>query len=300
MAFSWARTLNSAGHRDPSGSMGRGTSVESRGRAAWALGALGSSLLALSCAGAEPRERSEAPGPAPSGALADTRASAPPLEASAASASLEAAPPVASGATAVSAPPASSGPCPPDMVDVGTVCIDRYEAPNVKGDKPLRMRTSQEGDAWCGERGKRLCSEDEWVRACEGPKGKPFPYGSKYDAGRCNDDGKFLAPNWKLLGGWPSEAAQAEVERLDQSEPSGARDGCRSDEGVFDLTGNVGEWVRRTQENETNYTHVVKGCFWGRCFRPPHTPSCEYVNYAHPAGYRSYELGFRCCKARAR
>lgn len=207
----------------------------------------------------------------------------------------------ASATSAVSAPSATSAtPCPADMVDVGAACIDRFEAPNIKGETPLRMQTSKDGDAWCAERGKRLCTEDEWVRACEGPKGKPFPYGAKHDASRCNEQGKFINPSWKTLGGWPSEAARAEVARLDQSEPSGAREGCRSDEGVFDLTGNVGEWVLRTKENETNYSHVVKGCFWGRCFRPPHTPSCEYVNYAHPAGYRSYELGFRCCKAKAR
>jgi sulfatase modifying factor 1 len=184
------------------------------------------------------------------------------------------------------------------MVDVGIACIDRFEAPNVAGERPLLMRSALDGDVWCRERDKRLCDEDEWSRACEGPLGRPFPYGQEYRQGVCNDVGRFRAPRWKVLGTWPSAEASAEVSRLDQSEPSGAREGCVSEEGVADLTGNVAEWVVRTRENETNYPHVVKGCFWGRCFRPPHTPSCEYVNFAHPTGYRSYEMGFRCCADR--
>lgn len=190
--------------------------------------------------------------------------------------------------------------CPNDMVDLGTRCIDRYEAPNKRGEKPLRMQSAQDGEAFCKRAGKRLCTEDDWLRACSGKSKRPFPYGASYRAGVCNDDGKYLAPSWKALSTWPGPAAIAEIARLDQSEASGTREGCISEEGVVDLTGNVAEWVVRTRDNETNYDHVVKGCFWGRCYRPPHTPSCEYVNFAHASGFRSYEMGFRCCADRSR
>lgn len=195
------------------------------------------------------------------------------------------------------AEPASRA-CPEDMVDVAVACIDRFEAPNERGQKPLLMQSSEDGERWCEDRGKRLCTEDEWVRACQGPRRLAYPYGQRFESGRCNDEGTYRAVDWKTLGTWPSDAARAIVEKLDQSEPSGAREGCASAEGVFDLTGNAAEWVVRTKKNETNYSHVVKGCFWGRCFRVPHEPSCEYVNFAHPAGFRSYEMGFRCCKER--
>lgn len=185
------------------------------------------------------------------------------------------------------------------MVDVGAACIDRYEAPNQKGQKPLRMQSVDDANAFCAARSKRLCDEDEWVRACEGPHRRRYPYGSTFAGGTCNDDGKLLLPSWEKLGRWPGPVATEEVARLDQSEPSGAREGCASEEGVFDLTGNVAEWVVRTRDNPTNYTHVVKGCFWGRCYREPHEPACAYVNYAHPAGFRSYEMGFRCCADRS-
>lgn len=208
-------------------------------------------------------------------------------------------PVTASVSAAASSDAQPRGPCPADMVDVGVACIDRYEAPNEKGAKPLRMQSVDDANAYCTAREKRLCDEDEWNRACEGPHHKPYPYGPKYEAGRCNDDGKLLLADWAKLGRYPGPVADAEATRLDQSEPSGTRDGCVSEEGVHDLTGNVAEWVVRTQKNPTNFTHVVKGCFWGRCFREPHEPACAYVNYAHPAGFRSYEMGFRCCAARS-
>jgi formylglycine-generating enzyme required for sulfatase activity len=182
------------------------------------------------------------------------------------------------------------------MVRLGRFCIDRYEAPNREGATPLLMQSALDGQAWCAERAKRLCLESEWVRACAGPNGWNYPYGPAYRGSVCNDDKTWQAPQWRALRSWPSEAASAEVRRLDQSEPAGARADCRSAEGVFDLTGNAAEWVVRTEDNPTDHDHVVKGCYWSRCFRPPHTPACDYVNYAHVGAERSYEMGFRCCR----
>jgi formylglycine-generating enzyme required for sulfatase activity len=254
-------------------------------------------LVLVAFASCTPASRSDTPG---RGAATDDGGEPAAAFALAASAQpTPVAPTAASAATSATAPPsAPAGPCPEDMVDVGLACIDRYEAPNKKGEKPILMQSSDDGQKWCADRGKRLCNEDEWVRACKGPKGSRYPYGAKFESGRCNDVGKFIAPSWKTLGSWPSDAAKAEVAKLDQSEPSGTREGCVSAEGVFDLTGNAAEWVVRTRENETNYSHVVKGCFWGRCFRVPHEPECDYVNFAHPAGFRSYEMGIRCCKTK--
>jgi formylglycine-generating enzyme required for sulfatase activity len=190
------------------------------------------------------------------------------------------------------------------MVDLGRVCIDRYEAPNQAGAKPLRMQSQPEASAWCAERGKRLCTEDEWLRACRGPEGRKYPYGNRYDEHACNQDKPFIPPRWKALGGWPSEAAKTEATRLDQSEASGSRPGCVTPEGVYDLTANVAEWVRKTKSHpeacltpeQESHQWVVMGCYWGKCYRKPHEPACDYVNCSHPAAFRSYEFGFRCCR----
>jgi sulfatase modifying factor 1 len=193
--------------------------------------------------------------------------------------------------------PAIDG-CPADMVAIGAYCIDRYEAPNARGEIPFALVTAYDGEAWCTERGKRLCTQDEWVRACEGPRGRRYPYGNEYREGVCNDDKGWILVHWKALAKWPRDPALDEATRLFQADMSGARAECVSEEGVADLTGNVAEWVRRsTPSGRTGYDHVLKGCYWAGCYKDPH-PSCGFTNAAHPGTFRTYEAGFRCCSKR--
>ena len=195
------------------------------------------------------------------------------------------------------------GSCPSDMVQLarGTTafCIDRFEAPNVADAAPLAFVTALEGDSWCTSRGKRLCDQDEWERACKGPNlDHAYPYGSGdlVTPGTCNDDEAFVAPDDAVLATYPSDAATAEAQRLYRGEPSGSRAGCVTPEGVFDLAGNVAEWVTRTKPSVSNYDQVIKGCAWSGC--PGGQPAnCDFVNTAHPGTYRSYESGFRCCSS---
>jgi formylglycine-generating enzyme required for sulfatase activity len=188
-----------------------------------------------------------------------------------------------------------ASPCPAGMVLAGESCVDRYEAPNEADAWPLAMQTAYDGEAWCADRGKRLCTDVEWLRACEGASGTLYPYGDAHVAHRCNDDKTWIAPDWDVLGSWPSRAAQAEAEHLYQADPSGTREGCVAADGAFDLTGNVAEWVVRTIPNSTNHDHVLKGCYWSGCYGGT-LPSCTFVNPAHPGGFRTYEAGFRCCR----
>jgi sulfatase modifying factor 1 len=206
--------------------------------------------------------------------------------------------------TALATPPAlpraiaAPSPCPDDMIALPLVCIDRYEAPNAEGQMPLAMQTAKDGETWCAARGKRLCTEDEWVRACEGPDGLRYPYGNDYRESVCNDDHPWIAVNWALLAEWPNDVAVDEARRLYQAEKSGERVGCVSEEGVWDLTGNVAEWVRRSDTApRAGYDHVLKGCYWAGCYHEAH-PNCVFRNSAHPGAFRTYEAGFRCCRAR--
>lgn len=189
-------------------------------------------------------------------------------------------------------PPA---PCPPDMAEVEGYCIDRFEAPNVEGALPLVMESAISAHAWCEERGKRLCTEDEWDMACQGPEAFVYPYGNTHEAERCNDNKTWRAPDEGALSSWPSDGALAEVQALYQAEPSGSRPGCASAFGVHDMTGSVEEWVVRTQYHVNEYPHVLKGCYWSGCFGGA-KPRCGSTNPAHGDGFRFYETGFRCCR----
>lgn len=193
-------------------------------------------------------------------------------------------------------PPNPVAVCPPEMVNIsGKFCIDRYEAPNIKNWRPFAFQDGIDAEYWCSQVGKALCSENQWTRACQGPSGLPFPYGPTYNASACNQVKQWLVPNWTAMTFYPDPVAMMEAARLYQADNSGVNEGCVSAEGVFDLTGNVDEWVRRDLPHEGDpYNHVMKGCYWSGCFGGS-PPSCSFVNPAHPAAFREYPAGFRCC-----
>lgn len=184
--------------------------------------------------------------------------------------------------------------CPPDMAYIDAFCMDRYEAPNEKGAEPFVMESALSAIAWCESRGKRLCTETEWVLACRGPDDTTYGYGEAHESGRCNDDKMWMVVSEKTLATWPSPEAQAEVDKVYQGTPSGSLEACDSGFGVFDLLGNVEEWVVRTLPHANNYPHVMKGCYWAGCYGGS-KPTCASTNPNHGDSFRYYETGFRCC-----
>lgn len=168
-------------------------------------------------------------------------------------------------------------------------CIDTYEAPNVRGAKPLVMQSGVDGAAWCAARGKRLCREAEWESACEGPDLLPWPYGWSADGNACNSGQRWRPFDAEALkrGG---EKGEAELARLWQGEPCGARATCASRYGVFDMAGNVEEWV--TSRAGRTWPATLIGGFWAKPW-----PGCRGANDAHETTFRFYETGFRCCRS---
>jgi formylglycine-generating enzyme required for sulfatase activity len=189
--------------------------------------------------------------------------------------------------------------CPTGMARVDDFCMDRYEAPNRRGAKPLVMQTSKEAEEWCAARKKRLCGEDEWIEACEGSQRRQYPYGESHEDGRCNDDKEWRTVDEKTLAKWPADDAKTHTKELYQAAPSGMKKGCKSTNGVYDLTGNVEEWVVRKREHANDYHHILIGCYWSGCYGGG-KPTCKSTNAAHGPGFRFYETGFRCCKDTAK
>ena len=177
----------------------------------------------------------------------------------------------------------------PAMRKLGGFFIDTFEASLDGGVAEsgkhripaTRMSWYAARDA-CAAAGKRLCTEQEWVTACQGApavddnrngqfaddmiEGTAYPYGDFYDPGRCWDDkqGEQYRPVY-----------------------TGELPGCAGPNGVYDLTGNVEEWV-----GDSPATAVLLGGGWdtkddhARCYRR---------NDTFGAGYRSPRTGFRCC-----
>lgn len=165
-------------------------------------------------------------------------------------------------------------------------CIDRFEYPNQPGEKPVVMKTWYEARDACRAEGKRLCGSGEWTLACEGQERLPYPYGFVRNAEACNIDKPHPDVNEKALA--DPRTRDAEAARLDQRDPSAAREGCVSPFGVHDMTGNVDEWVVNDSGNP--YQSGLKGGYWG-----PVRTRCRPMTTVHSELFSFYQIGFRCC-----
>jgi sulfatase modifying factor 1 len=165
--------------------------------------------------------------------------------------------------------------CPWNTTPVNGICIDKYEAPNTYGAKPWVMQSALDAQEKCQSWGKRLCHEAEWEDAC------------RLTSEPCNNDKRWMK--------WDRKTANStsEITRLWQGIPSGSMETCRTPNGVYDLTGNVEEWVisgKDTRGKDRDWPFTLKGGWWAKI-----TP-CHKSNDAHEPTFRFYQTGFRCCK----
>lgn len=180
---------------------------------------------------------------------------------------------------------APTGPCQAKTVH-RHFCMDRYEFPNKAGEKPVVGSTWYESRDACKAQGKRLCLDSEWTLACEGQERLPYPYGFARNAEACNIDKPHPKPDEAAM--FDPKRRAAEFARLDQRDPSGAREACVSPYGIADMAGNVDEWV--VNESGTPYKSGSKGGYWG-----PVRTRCRPMTTAHYEHFSFYQLGFRCC-----
>ena len=205
----------------------------------------------------------------------------------------------------------TSGRCPAYMVQITDsswdFCIDRYEATLADhspfetapaspvaevspGTVPQAYISGVEAEEACQNAGKRLCSRNEWLRACQGPTGTTYPYGNTYDAGACNVT-RGEHPLYSLFGddvNWsPEQMNDPRINQQDDTvDPGGANPDCVSAEGVFDLHGNLHEWIAEPS-----------GEFRGGFYTDAaiNGAGCLYRTTAHTTTYHDYSTGFRCC-----
>lgn len=161
-------------------------------------------------------------------------------------------------------------------LDAGVARSGKHEVP------ATRMSWFAARDA-CQAAGKRMCTEAEWITACQGAaardddkdgefaddmiEGSSYPYGDYHERGRCWDGrtGESFRPVY-----------------------TGELPGCASADGVYDMTGNIEEWVGRSPEEA-----VLLGGAWdttkdhARCYRR---------NDTFGPGYANPRTGVRCCR----
>lgn len=171
-------------------------------------------------------------------------------------------------------------------------CMDRYEWPNEEGALPALLVSWVDAKKQCEAAGKRLCTEDEFNFACEGEEMLPYTYGYERDAAKCNIDRPYRKRERKLSKYercMANPACKAELQKLDQRLPAGSLPACVSPFGVYDLNGNINEWVLRPGQKPPNRSGL-KGGWWG-----PVRGRCRPTVGFHKEEDYGYEEGFRCC-----
>ncbi|MCI0503385.1 SUMF1/EgtB/PvdO family nonheme iron enzyme [Candidatus Micrarchaeota archaeon] len=214
--------------------------------------------------------------------------------------------------------------CPEEMARSGSFCIDRYEihlvskdgtqyphfkappsrmdnlsarsAPNVFPQGHLSQETAMKA---CGNAGKRLCTLAEWQAACSGGGSRKFPHGNEPAPGTCNVDKRNPhildkhfpgVPHMKRAGKHFND--QALLQDPDYLERTGQRPGCVTPEGIFDLDGNLSEWV----DDSVQKPDGLHGTFAGDAFSGAGAQGCGRKTDAHAANYYDYSMGTRCCR----
>jgi sulfatase modifying factor 1 len=154
---------------------------------------------------------------------------------------------------------------------------------------PQGYVSAQQAARACNASGKRLCRGVEWRKACRGPERRAWSYGDRREPGRCNDKGRN--PILALFGRNYSRFTmnQPKLNQLDGTlSKTGEHAGCTNGYGVFDMVGNLHEWVA-----DWNGTFV--GGYYQDVASLGHGEGCGYTTTAHDARYHDYSTGFRCC-----
>ncbi len=141
-----------------------------------------------------------------------------------------------------------------------SVCVDRYEFPNIRDRYPMVDVTKFEAEMQCESRGKRLCSDLEWVSSCKnGRNATVYPYGDSLSINNCNT-------------------------HTSKAERTGHYRNCHTKTGVFDMVGNVSEWTAGGGVG-----------MYGGSYESQTRANCELWT-SKSFKYKSKKVGFRCCK----
>ena len=192
----------------------------------------------------------------------------------------------------------------------------RYAARSAPNVVPQAYINRIEAQAACEASGKRLCTLDEWYRACRGPRGFMYPYGPQMTKNACNTSKKHVL---SLVHGNNPRAWKYDEHFNDpqlNKEPgflakTGEYEQCVSDYGAFDMVGNLHEWISDTVDASLEDKIPLRddirkkigkntghGIFMGGFFSTTseHGRGCAFVTIGHEPKYHDYSTGFRCCK----
>ena len=150
--------------------------------------------------------------------------------------------------------------------------------------EPLRNVSWHDANSFCNALGKQLPTEAQWEKAARGPDGFEYPWGNEWN------------PDYVNAGGEEQDVM-----------PIGSYEKGKSAYGLYDMAGNIMEWVDDWYEAYPGAEYksprygkqrkVVRGGGWGGIghYVIPHFFRMAY-RYNYPPDQAFNDIGFRCAK----
>ena len=166
-------------------------------------------------------------------------------------------------------------------VDAGTCGKDTFTTCNYgvsgKDNHPMNCVDYNGAEQFCGFVGGRLCTEHEWLDACSGTDGRPFPYGTSFDLEACNSQSSTVTVSGRAV----------------DTVPVGSMPKCKGGlPDVYDMAGNVTEWVDKCQGTYCKF----RGGGYSSNDPIEMFAACKGVCSGNQKDFSSSTIGFRCCR----
>ena len=178
----------------------------------------------------------------------------------------------------------------------------RSTAPDGLEELPVVLVTWDDADRFCRWSGRRLPTEDEWEAAARGSSGQVYPWGGLWDSSRSNVASRLSGPLADMAA-WDAFEASWTGSKKAEIAPVGSYPADRSPHGVFDMAGNVSEWVAGTFKTVSGAPpndrkgldtdlRVARGNSWGnRDYSAPLS-----LRYPYRGDRVDSVVGFRCAR----